>query len=179
MNLEQAVNRLRVLLSSQNEIQESTTEIQFDEAELVDGSIVKTEGSIEVGKQLLVVTPEGDIPAPEGQHQTTTNLLITVDADGIITAIEPIEEEVVEQKSEFNAEDFVVTVSELITPLKEEIASLKEQLKDVKVQFNAFKEEPAGKKITNNIKNNEFQASSLVDAKMQKILAIRNGKKLN
>jgi len=182
MNLEQAISKLRVLLSNEPLNSEpAQTEVQFDEAELVDGTIVKTEGAIEVGKQLLVVTPEGDVPAPEGLHQTTSDLLIAVDAEGVILSIEPVaqEEVVVEQKSEFSSEDFISTLNEILNPLKEEIASLKEQLNVVKTEFSAFREEPAGKRINNNIKNNEFQAASLVDAKMQKILAIRNGKKLN
>jgi uncharacterized coiled-coil protein SlyX len=182
MNLETAISRLRVLLSTQNGIEESVTEtVTFATAELVDGSIVKVDGELEVGKPLFVETPEGDVQAPSGLHQTVDGLLISVDESGIIVSIEPVAEEevVVEQKSEFSSEDFITTLNEILNPLKEEIASLKEQLNVVKTEFSAFREEPAGKRINNNIKNNEFQATSLVDAKMQRILAIRNGKKIN
>jgi hypothetical protein len=174
MKLEEAISRLRLMLSETKTQTDSSTEIQLASAELVDGTIVKTEGEIEVGKALLVETPEGDVPAPEGVHQTTDNLLITVDAAGIILSIEPVVEEV-QEKKEFS-DDIVAQISALIAPLNEQISSLTNQLSTLKGEFHSFKQEPAGKKITNNIGENAKQVESIYEAKMAKILQMRNGK---
>jgi uncharacterized coiled-coil protein SlyX len=175
MKLEEAISKLRLMLTEVKSEVNTQTEIQLATAELVDGTIVKTEGEIEVGKTLLVETPEGDVPAPEGIHQTTDNLLISVDASGVIISIEPVVEEV-EEKSEFS-DKLLSEISSMISPITEQINSIKDQISTLKGEFHAFKEEPAGKKITNNIVENARQVESMYEAKMAKILTMRNGKK--
>jgi uncharacterized coiled-coil protein SlyX len=175
MKLEEAISKLRLMLTEVKSEVNTQTEIQLATAELVDGTIVKTEGEIEVGKTLLVETPEGDVPAPEGIHQTTDNLLISVDASGVIISIEPVVEEV-EEKSEFS-DKLLSEISSMISPITEQINSIKDQISTLKGEFHAFKEEPAGKKITNNIVENTRQVESIYEAKMAKILSMRNGKK--
>lgn len=175
MKLEEAITRLRMMLSETTTQTDTKSEIQLASAELVDGTIVKTEGEIEVGKTLLVETPEGDVPAGEGIHQTTDNLLISVDASGVIISIEPVVEEV-EEKSEFS-DKLLSEISSMISPITEQINSIKDQISTLKGEFHAFKEEPAGKKITNNIVENARQVESMYEAKMAKILTMRNGKK--
>ena len=43
-----------------------TVEVEFAEATLVDGTVVMTEGDLVEGATLYVVTPEGNVVAPEG-----------------------------------------------------------------------------------------------------------------
>ena len=178
MKLEEAISKLRMMLSEAKTPTEAAVEVHFATAELVDGTIVKTEGEIEVGKTLYVETPEGEITAPQGLHETTEGLLVSVDEAGVILSIEPKTEEVieVEEKAEFGA-DFLEQISSIISPLNEQISSLREQLTNLKGEFQAFREEPAGKKITNNIGENQRQVESMYEAKMRKILDMRNGKK--
>ncbi len=178
MKLEEAISRLRLMLSEAKTQTEAVVETQFATAELVDGTIVKTEGEIEVGKTLYVETPEGDITAPLGLHETTEGLLVSVDENGVILSIEPKSEEVVvvEEKAEFNA-GILEQITSVIAPLNEQISSLREQINNLKGEFQAFREEPAGKKITNNIGENQKQIESMYEAKMRKILDMRNGKK--
>lgn len=178
MKLEEAISKLRMMLSEAKTPTEAVVEVHFATAELVDGTIVKTEGEIEVGKTLYVETPEGDITAPQAIHETTEGLLVSVDEAGVILSIEPKTEEVieVEEKAEFGA-DFLEQISSIISPLNEQISSLREQLTNLKGEFQAFREEPAGKKITNNIGENQRQVESMYEAKMRKILDMRNGKK--
>jgi len=85
MTKEEAINKIRILLGA-----ETKTEA-FAQATLVDGTEVSVEGDFEVGKSLSVVTEEGNIPAPEGTHETTDGALVTVDESGVITSIEMVE----------------------------------------------------------------------------------------
>ena len=66
---------------------------KFIDAKLVDNeTIVQAEGeTFEVGGQLSLVTPDGLIPAPAGEHTTLEGVKIYVDEAGIITEIETVE----------------------------------------------------------------------------------------
>ena len=66
---------------------------KFIDAKLVDNeTIVQAEGdTFAVGAQLSLVTPDGLIPAPAGEHTTLEGVKIYVDEAGIITEIETVE----------------------------------------------------------------------------------------
>ena len=190
MNAKEALNTIKIMLGMEKETpQADVTEMEFAEATLVDGTLVKTEGEFVEGAQVLVVTEEGDIPAPEGVHQLEDGTLITVDAEGVIVSIEapaPVEAstetENLEAEVNFSKED-VQKFSSIVSPLMEELAfakeqaneisSLKEELATLKEAFSAFKNEPAGKKITNNLKENAKVSGSLYEARFAKILEVR------
>jgi hypothetical protein len=60
----------------------------FGEATLTDGTQVVFEGEAPaVGGMLNVVSAEGQVPAPDGVHETESGLIITT-ADGVITDIQ-------------------------------------------------------------------------------------------
>ena len=60
----------------------------FGEATLTDGTQVVFEGEAPaVGGTLNVVAAEGQVPAPDGVHETESGLVITT-ADGVITDIQ-------------------------------------------------------------------------------------------
>ncbi len=84
MTATNAITKIRVLLG----VEEEVVAIAMASEKLVDGTEVKVEGELEAGKALVVVTVEGDIPAPAGKHMTESNKLITVDEAGVITQIE-------------------------------------------------------------------------------------------
>lgn len=70
-----------------------SSEQVFKDAKLVDNeTIIHVEGeAFEVGQQLHLVTPEGMIPAPAGEHTTLEGDKITTDEAGLITAVEKVE----------------------------------------------------------------------------------------
>ena len=188
MTIEEAISKIRVMLGSQE--QDTKTETEFEKEQevsvelesktLVDGTIVETEGALEVGSVLYVQTPEGEkVPAPAAIHQTTDDLLIEVDENGVIISVEPfVPEEQSEEKTEesFDSEALLGQISDLLTPFKEEINSLKEQISKMDTEFSIFRDEPAGKKITNNLEENKKLDGSLYDAKMAKLYEIRKNK---
>lgn len=182
MNANEAVSKIRVLLG----LNENT--FTFATATLVDGTEVKTEGELVEGASLMVVTPEGEVSAPAGVHETSTGLLITVDENGSIVKIEESVAEATEEETKEEVEmeevevvvpeevapvlteEVVQAVVEALAPVVEEVAQIAEELKKMKAQFQAFKAEPAAKPV----KRNDFSAerASAVD----RILQIRKQK---
>jgi hypothetical protein len=85
------MDRKNILKQIKNLIKFS--EHKFIDAKLTDNeTIVQAEGdTFEVGAQLSLVTPDGLIPAPAGEHTTLEGVKIYVDEAGIITEIETVE----------------------------------------------------------------------------------------
>lgn len=171
MTANQAINKIRVLLGAESPAIEK---IELANATLVDGTEVSVEGDFEVGKTLSVITEEGSIPAPAGVHQTTENVLVTVDEAGIITQIEEISEEAQKEdekeemeedkkekvamaehddkKEEMEDEDemgeeMIIRIVEAMKPYFEEIKEVKAEIEEMKGKFQKFSKEPAAKPI--------------------------------
>jgi hypothetical protein len=144
---------------------------------LVDGTEVYVEGEFAIGEALFVITEEGLIPAPEGDHETNDGFKVSVDAAGIITAIEPLEGEELKQVEEVKAEDYVedkpedmviveeVSTDELINaivesikPLMDEIVEMKKELGKYKEKMEQFSKAPAGEPIKANVVKDEFES---------------------
>lgn len=189
MTATNAIQKIRVLLGV-----EETVAIAMASEMLVDGTEVKVEGELEVGKALVVVTTEGDIPAPAGIHMTESNKLITVDEAGVITQIEEVtaeateevEEEVkVEMEEEVTVEveneeeeievelqeEMIIKIVEAMKPYFEEIKELKEKVIEMEGNFNKFSKAPA----TKPIKKAEAFTANKFDA-IDRITKIRNNK---
>lgn len=172
MTAAEAIKTIKVMLGVDQVVETTVTEVKLAEATLVDGTVVKVEGEFEVGKQLVVVTAEGDVPAPEGIHETTEGLLVTVDAEGVITSLEEKEEEVEAEATEATlSEDFV---KQIVNIIDNRFNELNNKLQNLNQEFSAFRDEPAGKKITNNLnETNQFQGD-IASARYEKIVEFRN-----
>jgi len=178
---------------------EEKVEIKAAEATLVDGTEVYTEGELEAGAILFVRAGEGvseDPFAPAGIHETTDGLLITVGDSGEITAIEDksseveasekkeeevameeVEEEV-EVKKEFDAEELLEGVANLLQPYTEEIKELKEELSVLTSRFNEVADEPADtKKVRNTFSEEAKTRANTAEARFERLVSLRNSKK--
>jgi hypothetical protein len=185
MNANEAINKIKLMLGLNEEttpaIPEPTIEnVELAEATLVDGTIVKVDGEFEPGKSIFVVTEEGDVPAPDGAHETTDNLIVTTEG-GVIVSIEekaaeeaPAEEEVVveEASAEFS-EDFVNSIVDTLKPALEQIDALRNEIASLKSEFNAFSEAPATKKITNNLADYKANVADKHEARFNALKQIR------
>ena len=174
MKASEAIEKIRVLLGVEDAIEE--TQIQLATATLIDGTIVEVEGELEVGKPLFVQTEEGPIPAPAGKHQTTNDLLITVDEAGVITEIveveaeEPeveveveMEDEKEEVKVEMEEEKVKIEMAEkliqLLEPYLKQIDEMKEKMAAQDEVIAKLSKEPAAKPIKrNDITNDRINA---------------------
>lgn len=64
------------------------------EAKLVDGTIVKYDTpELVIGSMITVVTPDGEFPAPAGEHTLENGTVVTVDETGKVIEIATKEEE--------------------------------------------------------------------------------------
>lgn len=167
-------------------------------AELVDGTKVHVDNEFAVGEQLHVVAEDGTyIAAPEGTHETIEGKLITVDAAGVITAIEDkvtaeeeeVKEEVKEEvemaeeeeeKTEVSVEvapEMVQQVIDAITPLIDQVKELETEMKALKASFSKFSNEPAAAPVRNNFKAEQAEKQTAIDARIEMLAKIRNANK--
>ena len=191
MTVNDVLKKLRVMLAADTEV---VTETKFAEATLVDGTVVYTDGELEVGKALLIRTEDGvESPyAPEGIHETTDGQLIGVGPNGEIMDIsdvaETTEEVVVEEQeevavvaevpegTEMPAAMLLEGIAELIAPFTEEIASLTEEVIALKARFAVVAGEPAAKPIRNSFSENKKIKDNMVAKRMDALRAIRTNK---
>ena len=190
MNAKEALKEIRVMLGMEPKAE--ATSIELAEATLVDGTVVKVEGELEEGKSLVVVTEEGDVPAPEGVHETSEGKLITVDAAGVIISVEDKPEEVVEQEMEadeavaeapakeaIDNNEMLAEIAGLIAPLKERIDAIEAQFSSLNNDFHQFRDQPAAERITNNLQlsTQDIKShSNRQDERYQTLLQIRKNK---
>lgn len=116
MNIQKEIAELKSAFSALGEeikmrFNDEPLPAQFGELTLVDGTIIKYEGDAPMeGAPLIVVTPEGEVPAPDGVHETDTGLLISTQ-DGVIVSIEEKEMEVEAGKKEEEMAEFATLES--------------------------------------------------------------------
>ena len=191
MNVNDVIKKLKVMLST-----EEVVETKFAEATLVDGVEVYTEGELETGAILFVRAGEGvseDPFAPAGQHETTDGKIITVGENGEITSIEEKaeeteveagyedkeevkmeeEEEIKIEDKEFDMDELVEAIVEIVKPQGEVIEELKKELGALKERFNKVAGEPAAKPVRNTFSENKKVRDEMFAKRMDALAAIR------
>ena len=148
INLESVIHTLKSVFADA-EIEENALEETFGEAVLVDGTIVKWDGELMEGTALVVVSPEGEVSAPDGTHELNDGTIIET-AGGLVLSIAPLgEEEVVEaEDNEFTAEMLegmiekaISKYAESFTAALEAVKSTNENLKTELAEVKESKEE--------------------------------------
>jgi len=155
----------------------------FVSAKLIDGTEIKVEGdSLVEGAKVVVITPDAEIPAPDGRHELEDGTKVET-KDGVIVAVEEKMEEngygepMPEGEPKAKVSDEPVIEVEMLEMLKdfvkkmsEKMASIEEKVNEVESQFSSFKKEPAAKKIANgktdfnkSINNNDDALQSKLD----------------
>jgi hypothetical protein len=190
MTVNDMVKKLRVMLAADKAV---VTETKFAEATLVDGTVVYTDGELEVGASLLIRTEEGEESpyAPEGIHETTDGLLIGVGPNGEIMEISEVEaeakpEEIIEEVMEEvvveapvseaaipATEELLAGIAEMIAPFTEEIAALTEEVVELKAKFAVIADEPAAKPIRNTFAENKKIADEALNKRMDFLRSVR------
>ena len=153
MNAKNVLNKIITLLSKD--------ETKLAEAKLVDGTVVESP-SFDVDQPLEVVTEEGKVPAPDGEHELVlrdesgNEILIKVTTEGgVIVARENVDitervEDAVEELAEETEEvaplteddDMMTKLSYRIDELEKKIAQM-EQVKEEVVDRSAEIDEEA------------------------------------
>lgn len=161
----------------------------FVDAKLVDGTAIKVSGDgLVEGAKVSVVTEEGEIPAPDGIHELEDGTKVET-KEGIIAKIEEavkeaeapeMEEPKVEievKKEEKMESEVVALLKDLVVKLGEKIASLEGKVEGMSADFNAFKKEPAAKKIADGKTEKFNKVDDAIENKLQAIAELRKNNK--
>lgn len=155
LNLESVISTLKSVFADA-EVEEKV-EQKFEEATLVDGTIVKWEGELAEGVALVVVMPEGEVAAPDGIHELSDGTVVET-AGGLVVNIEAIDAQKEDEKEEemYDNEFTSEMVNELIEKavakyaeaftasldlIKSENESLKVELAEIKSAKEELKNE--------------------------------------
>jgi hypothetical protein len=160
----------------------------FVDAKLIDGTQIKVEGEdLLEGAKVVVVTEEGEIPAPDGVHELEGGLKVET-KEGVITRIEQVVSEdmgeievegpkgsEVEVDTPDPMDEFVALVKDMMEKISEKMKAMEDKVQDMNAQFEAFKKEPAGKKISDGKTDFNKQSSSddVIAERLAAIAAMR------
>lgn len=176
---------LKSLVKQYFNLTEKSQEQTFASVVLADGTEVtnEKEGELAVGDTLYVVTTEGNVVAPSGEHTTAEGFVIFVDEQGAITEIKegeqaPEEQEMSseeeegtqeemaeEQVQEMSVEEAVIeAIAEIVLPqieeMKTKLASMEEKMNEV------FSNTPASESATDrNFSADQTEVGSVTTIK--------------
>ena len=100
MNATETLNRVLATLGLKSE---ATIEVDLAQVKTEDGQATFESDNFAVGEAVFIITPDGNIPCPEGEFALENGNVITVDPNGTITEVATKEEEAPEE--EIQAED--------------------------------------------------------------------------
>ena len=171
----------------------------FVEAKTLDGQSIKVEGdSVVPGAKVMVVTDAGDVPAPDGQWEledgscvyTVNGMVEKVvaaeassspadvagEAPGVDAPEDGVEVPVGGQKPMPN--EMIEMLKEFITNVSKKIAEMEHQYSALNSEFDTFRKEPAGRKIsTAKTDFNKADNDTHVEDRVSAIMALRNKNK--
>jgi hypothetical protein len=160
----------------------------FVDAKLVDGTAIKVsgEGLVE-GAKVMVVTEEGEIPAPDGVHELEDGTKVET-KEGVIAKIEEAVKELPEMESpeaeveievskDGMSKEMVDMLKEFIYKMGDKVKKMEEQMSSLSTDFNSFKKEPAAKKIADGKTEKFNKTDDYIDSKLEAIAALRKNNK--
>jgi hypothetical protein len=158
----------------------------FVDAKLVDGTAIKVsgEGLVE-GAKVMVVTEEGEIPAPDGVHELEDGTKVET-KEGIIAKIEEVVAEAPEMESpeveievskDGMSKEMVDMLKEFIYKMGDKVKKMEEQMSTLSSDFNSFKKEPASKKIADGKTEKFNKTDDYMDSKLEAIASLRKNNK--
>jgi hypothetical protein len=152
----------------------ATLGLKTEEAIVVDLAQVKTEDgqatfesdNFAIGEAVFIVTPDGNIPCPEGEFALENGNVMTVDASGTIIEVATKEEEAPEEEAIVEAEDVPMKdeIAEAMPMAKKVVKSKTEmeesyfskQMSELEAKFEARLSALEGEKIALSVENKEL-----------------------
>lgn len=116
MTPQEALAKIKLLFTEKEPQQEPQ---DFKEAKLADGiTIVSWSGEL-LGAELMLITEEGKIPAPDGEHTLESGEVVSVSEGKVTNVTEKKEEvEMKEKKKEYDMEAFETTLKECMAKIE-------------------------------------------------------------
>ena len=141
------------------------------DGEIMPAHVVPSvEGEINEGDEFFLVDEAGEkIDTPAGDYEYS-GMIISVDEEGIISAIVPVEEseeseEMAAAKEEENFDEKLYSkLSELIDEfksLREEFEDVKKENESLKASFDKFSKAPSEKNTLSNVKFSDVNTQKL------------------
>lgn len=153
----------------------------FVDAKLVDGTQIKVEGdSVMEGAKVVVVTEEGEIPAPDGVHELEGGMKVETKEGVIVKVEEKVEEEEPKIEIEVGSEgmkELYSLLEDMMKKVSDKMKKMEEKMSSMESDFKAFKAEPAAKKIADGKVEFNNEETSSIDAKIRNIMNLRNNNK--
>jgi hypothetical protein len=162
-------------------------EEKFLDAKLKDGTVIKVEGEELVeGAKVVVVTEEGEVPAPDGVHELEDGSKVET-KEGIVAKIEApemeeepkieveveAEEEVVEDKVDVT-EELYALLKDMMEKISDKMKKMEEKMEKVENDFENFKKEPASSKIKTGKTEEKFsKENNLLEDRIKTVMALR------
>ena len=161
MNATETLNRVLATLGLKPE---ATIEVDLAQVKTEDGQATFESDNFAVGEAVFIVTPDGNIPTPEGEFALENGNVMTVDANGTIVEIATKEEEAPEE--EIEAEDMPMKdeIAEAMPMAKKVVKSKTEmeesyfskQMSELEAKFEARLSALEGEKIALSAENKEL-----------------------
>ena len=185
-NSKSAIQEIKSLMVQFGFLKSEETEIVkeiFIDAKLVDGTAIKVEGdSLIEGAKVVVVTEEGEIPAPDGVHELEDGTKVET-KEGLIAKIEeavaeaPEAEVEIEVSKDGMSKEMVDMLKEFIYKMGDKVKKMEEQMSSLSTDFNSFKKEPAAKKIADGKTEKFNKTDDYLDSKLEAIASLRKNNK--
>lgn len=174
MNL---IEKIKIVLG----LVSNVTEHVMGSAVTDSGANIQWEGDLEVGKAIFVVTEEGSVPAPSGEHILSDGTKLILDENGVVSEIVPAvaeqpAEEVPQEMSEntkfqITPEEQTAIVNEVMQILEPRLAEIEKSLLIVSELFSKNNAELMSKieklsaePATEPIKTNKFHVEDKPNA---------------
>ena len=125
MNATETLNRVLATLGLKSE---ATIEVDLAQVKTEDGQATFESDNFAVGEAVFIVTPDGNIPTPEGEFALEDGNVITVDANGTIVEIATKEEEAPEE--EIQAEDMPIEEPMTDMPMAKRVVKSKTEMEE-------------------------------------------------
>lgn len=159
----------------------------FVEAKLVDGTVVKVEGdSLMEGAKVVVVTADAEVPAPDGVHELEDGTKVET-KDGVIVKVEEVagdveeaeapeapslEEPAIDKPMGMEAE-IMDMLKEFVKKMGEKMSQMEQSYSSLQNEFNAFKKEPAAKKIADGKTDFNKEVEDALEARIKALKSLK------
>ena len=137
----------------------------YTELPLADGTVLKYTGDLAVGAKCLLVTPDGEVPAPEGDLALADGTVITIKKDGENSVIADIKAPA--PMADQKMADFIKKVIEdSVTTLTTKMSAIEKENSTLKAEFEASKLKIAEKSAEiKTLTNIVTEMAAITDAK--------------
>ena len=159
----------------------------FVDAKLVDGTVLKIAGdALAEGAKVVVVTADAEVPAPDGVHELEGGDKIET-KDGVIVKYMEVGSEEPADVAETEAPEgpaidapmgmeaeIMDMLKEFVKKMGEKMSQMEQSYSSLQDEFNAFKKEPAAKKLADGKTDFNKEVEDALSARIKALQSSKN-----